>query len=81
MCRSATNNRAGELDRAFDPGSVHHNVVLKYGRETGVSSELNGLCVHSLRAMGATKLEADIAPVQEWLRHANLSTTRLYDRR
>jgi site-specific recombinase XerD len=45
---------------------------------------VNGLCVHSLRATAATNAlshEADIAKVQEWLGHANVSTTRLYDRR
>jgi integrase/recombinase XerD len=45
---------------------------------------VNGLCVHSLRAMAATNAlthEADIAKDQEWLGHANVSTTRLYDRR
>ena len=44
---------------------------------------MNGLCVHSLRATAATNAlshEADIAKVQEWLGHANVSTTRLYDR-
>ena len=37
-----------------------------------------------LRATAATNAlsnEADIAKVQEWLGHANRSTTRLYDRR
>ena len=45
---------------------------------------MNGLCVHSLRATAATNAlshEADIAKVQEWLGHANVSNTRLYDRR
>jgi site-specific recombinase XerC len=40
--------------------------------------------VHSLRATAATNAlshESDIAKVQEWLGHANVSTTRLYDRR
>jgi site-specific recombinase XerD len=40
--------------------------------------------VHGLRATAATNAldhEADIAKVQEWLGHASIATTRLYDRR
>jgi site-specific recombinase XerD len=54
--------------------------VRKYTRQTGLSAQINGLCVHSLRATAATKAldnKADIAKVQEWLGHANVSTTRL----
>ena len=43
-----------------------------------------GLGVHGLRATAATNAlehDADIAKVQTWLGHANISTTRLYDRR
>ena len=79
-----TNNRTGELDKPLDGRSVYDNVARKYARETGVSAKIEGLCVHSLRATAATNaLEnaADIAKVQEWLGHANISTTRLYDRR
>jgi len=82
--RPVTNNRTKELDRPLYPGWVYHNIVQRYGLETGVSAEVNGLCVHSLRATATTNalsLEADIAKVQEWLGHANVSTTRLYDRR
>jgi integrase/recombinase XerD len=82
--RPVTNNRTGDLDRPLDPASVYRNIVVKYGMETGISAEVNGLCVHSLRATAATNAlshEADIAKVQEWLGHANVSTTRLYDRR
>ncbi len=55
-----------------------------YGLETGINAEVNSLCVHSLRATAATNAlshQAEIAKVQEWLGHANVSTTRLYDRR
>ncbi len=51
--RPVTNNRIGELNRPLDPSSVYQNIVRKYGRETGIS-EVNGLCVHSLRATAAT---------------------------
>ncbi len=84
LFRSATNNRTGELDRPLDPASVYRNIVRKYGLETGISAEVNGLCVHSLRATAATNAlshAADIAKIQEWLGRANVSTTRLYERR
>lgn len=84
LFRPVKNNRTGELRRALDPGSVYTNIVRKYGLETGISAEVNGLCVHSLRATAATNAlshDSDIAKVQEWLGHANVSTTRLYDRR
>jgi hypothetical protein len=79
-----TNNRTGELDKPLDGGTVHKGIVRKYALETGISTQINGLCVHSLRATAATNAlsrEADIAKVQKWLGHANASTTRLYDRR
>ena len=84
LFRPVKNNRTGRLDRPLDPASVYRNIVRKYGLETGISAEVNGLCVHSLRATAATNAlshDSDIAKVQEWLGHANVSTTRLYDRR
>jgi hypothetical protein len=32
-------------------------------------------------AAAGPHLDADIAKVQEWLRHANIATTRIYNRR
>jgi site-specific recombinase XerD len=84
LFRPVRNNRTGVLNRALDPGSIYQNIVRKYGQEIGLNIEVNGLCVHSMRATAATNAlshEADIAKVQEWLGHANVSTTRLYDRR
>jgi integrase/recombinase XerD len=84
LFRPVKNNRTGRLDRHLDPASVYWNIVRKYGLETGISAEVNGLCVHSLRATAATNAlshDSDIAKVQDWLGHANVSTTRLYDRR
>ena len=64
------------------PGSVYRNVVMHYARRLGITMELFG--PHALRATAATNAldhGADIAKVQEWLGHSNISTTRLYDRR
>jgi integrase/recombinase XerD len=84
LFRPVKNNRTGELNRPLNTNSVYRNILRKYGAATGVSTEVNGLCVHSLRATAATNAlshDADISKVQEWLGHANVSTTRLYDRR
>ena len=84
LFQPVNNNRTGRLDRHLDPASVYQNIVRKYGLETGLSAEVMGLCVHSLRATAATNAlshDSDIGKVQEWLGHANVSTTRLYDRR
>ena len=84
LFRPVKNNRTGHLNRHLDPGSVYRNIVRKYGLQTGISAEVIGLCVHSLRATAATNAlshDCDIAKVQEWLGHSNISTTRLYDRR
>jgi integrase/recombinase XerD len=84
MFRPVKNHRTGRPDGHLDPASVYRKIVRKYGLETGISAEVNGLCVHSLRATAATNAlsnDSDIAKVQEWLGHANVSTTRLFDRR
>lgn len=59
-----------------------YTVVAHWARIAGI--EVDGLGVHGLRATAATNAldhDADIAKVQMWLGHANISTTRLYDRR
>ncbi|SDG68032.1 tyrosine-type recombinase/integrase [Paraburkholderia phenazinium] len=59
-----------------------YKCVLAYAQQAKIS--VDGFGVHSLRATAATNAlehEADIAKVQEWLGHANIATTRLYDRR
>jgi integrase len=84
LFRPVANNRTGTLEKYLGPNSVDRNIIQKYGRETGINTGVIGLCVHSMRATAATNAlsnEADIAKVQEWLGHANVSTTRSYDRR
>jgi len=58
--------------------------VQHYAGALGLTNVVPGLCVHSLHATAATNAlahEADIAKVQEWLGHADISTTRMYDKR
>lgn len=54
------------------------------GYATSLKIEVASFGPHALRATAATNAlehEADIAKVQEWLGHANIATTRIYDRR
>jgi len=56
-----------------------YRLVRKYSEAVGKK-----VGAHALRATAATNAldnNADIAKVQEWLGHANISTTRIYDHR
>jgi integrase/recombinase XerD len=72
------NNRTGRLDRAITPDGVY-KLVRAYSGRLGFE-----IGAHALRATAATNAldhQADIAKVQEWLGHANIATTRIYDHR
>jgi integrase/recombinase XerD len=78
------NNITKILSKHLHPDSVYQGIVKHYGAMVGINASVHGFCVHALRATAATNAlahNADIAKVQEWLGHANIATTQLYDRR
>jgi integrase/recombinase XerD len=80
LFQPVSNNTRG-AGRAITPGGVYQ-MLAKYA--AGASIEIDGFGPHALRATAATNAlehHADIAKVQEWLGHANIATTRVYDRR
>ena len=81
LFRPVRNPRIGHTASALTPGGVYLEVV-RYMRQVGIAGENMG--PHALRATAATNAlenNADISHVQEWLGHANISTTQVYDRR
>ena len=82
LFRPVKNNVNGHTYTALTPGNVYEQVVLKYLGKLGIAGENMG--PHVMRATAATNAldnGADIAKVQEWLGHANIATTRIYDHR
>ena len=78
LFRSLHNNRADGLARGITPDAVY-KIVRAYSGALGFQ-----IGAHALRATAATNAldhQADIAKVQEWLGHANIATTRIYDHR
>jgi integrase/recombinase XerD len=78
LFRPVRNNRTGRLERAITADGVY-KLVRVYSAQLGFE-----IGAHALRATAATNAldhQADIAKVQEWLGHANISTTRIYDHR
>ena len=76
--RPVHNNRAGGQLKAITPDAVY-KIVRGYSAALGFE-----IGAHVLRATAATNAldhQADIAKVQEWLEHANIATTRIYDHR
>jgi integrase/recombinase XerD len=73
----SNNTKTGEA-KAITPDGVY-KLVRTYSGKLGFE-----IGAHSLRATAATNAldhQADIAKVQEWLGHANIATTRIYDHR
>jgi integrase/recombinase XerD len=71
-------DRKRRLERAITADGVY-KLVQAYSIKLGFK-----IGAHSLRATAATNAldhQADIAKVQEWLGHANIATTRIYDHR
>jgi integrase/recombinase XerD len=78
LFRPIRNNRTGRLEAAITADGVY-KLVRAYSTRLGFE-----IGAHALRATAATNAldhDADIAKVQEWLGHANIATTRIYDHR
>jgi site-specific recombinase XerD len=78
LFRPLKNNSTGKLDGAITADGVY-KLVRAYSAALGFE-----IGAHALRATAATNAldhAADIAKVQEWLGHANIATTRIYDHR
>jgi integrase/recombinase XerD len=77
LFRPVSNNTHGSSKGITADGV--YRLVRAYSGQLGFE-----IGAHSLRATAATNAldhQADIAKVQEWLGHANIATTRIYDHR
>jgi len=80
LFRPASNNARGRT-ASITPDSVY-KMLVSYAKALQI--DVVGFGPHALRATTATNAldhGADIAKVQEWLDHANIATTKVYDRR
>lgn len=80
LFRPLSNNTRTAV-RSITPDGVY-KMLAKYAACVGIV--VDGFGPNALRATAATNAlehDADIAKVQLWLRHANTSATRVYDRR
>lgn len=78
LFRPLHNSRAEGAAEAITPDGLY-KIVRSLSTALGFP-----IGAHALRATAATNAldhQADIAKVQEWLGHANIATTRLYDHR
>nr|WP_295768086.1 tyrosine-type recombinase/integrase [Rhodoferax sp.] len=82
LFQSLSHHNAQQENGGLTPGAIYSEIVKKYMDPLGIKGD--NLGPHALRATAATcalENQADIAKVQEWLGHANINTTRVYDRR
>ena len=78
LFRPLHHSRIHGSHKAITPDAIY-KLVRGYSSDLGFE-----IGAHALRATAATNAldhQADIAKVQEWLGHANIATTRIYDHR
>jgi integrase/recombinase XerD len=81
LFRSVKNNMHRNAQASITPDGVYKMLA---GYAASLKIDVAGFGPHALRATAATNAlnhDADIAKVQEWLGHATIATTRIYDRR
>jgi site-specific recombinase XerD len=81
LFRPIVSNVTKQLEAPLQPSGVYRMMKL-YAKRVGINVDRFG--PHAARATAASNAldqGADIAKVQEWLGHANVSTTRAYDHR
>jgi integrase/recombinase XerD len=75
-----SNNTRG-TGQPITPDGVYR-ILAKYAGMVGI--DVAGFGPHSLRARAITNAlenDPDLEKVQDWVGHANIATTRMYDRR
>lgn len=78
----SVSNRKTKSPTPLTQKSLYKNVIQHWALRAGLDPAV--VSNHSMRATAATNAlshNAGIEKVQEWLGHANVSTTKLYDRR
>ena len=79
MFRPINNNRCKVLRKALSSHAIY-GILKKYSEMVGIE----GVSPHALRATAATNAlenKSDLKRVRDWLGHANVSTTTMYDKR
>lgn len=74
-------NNTRDASEAITPDGVY-KILAKYAKAVGI--HVAGFGPHALRATAITNAlenDADLKKVQDWVGHAHISTTRMYDRR
>ena len=80
LFQPVSNNTRG-AGKAITPDGIYR-VLAKYAGMVGI--DIDGFGPHALRATAITNAlenDADLGKVQDWVGHANIATTRMYDRR
>lgn len=80
LFRPVSNNTRG-AGQPITPDGVY-KILARYAEAAAI--DVAGFGPHALRATAITNAlenDADLKKVQEWVGHANISTTRMYDRR